>query len=245
MTVDAQFRDGVLRLAIKVEDSLNALDVETIAGMRAALGAARARADLRLVIVESALNRVFSLGMNLAKLEEVEDARAWTGFEVIAEYIELLVDIASAPVPTLSVVDGIAAAGGVELACVCDTVIGTSNATFAIAQLRKGIFPFVSSAVLVPKIGHARVMHWALSGQTYPAKRLYDLGLINQLCEPEDRDRSVALFSERVLSFDPHTLRAGVAALRTESDMVQRIRRAHALFTLNCLARLEEGGLAP
>ncbi len=245
MSIDAEFKDGVLRLAIRVEDSSNALDLETIGGMRAALAAARARPDLRLVIVESALNRVFSLGMNLAKLEEIEDARAWAGFEVISEYIELLVELATAPVPTLSVVDGVAAAGGVELACVCDSVIGTSNASFAIAQLRKGIFPFVSSAVLVPKIGQARVLHWALSGQTYPAKRLFDLGLINQLCEPEDRDRTVSLYSERVLSFEPHTLKAGVSYLRTESDMAQRIRRAHALFTLNCLARLEEGGLAP
>ena len=241
MSSDAQFKDGVLRLAIKAEESSNALDLETIAGMRSALSLARSRPELRLVIVESALNRVFSLGMNLARLEEIKDVRVWAGFELIAEYVELLIDIATAPVPTLSIVDGIAAAGGVELACVCDTVIGTSNATFSIAQLRKGIFPFVSSAVLVPKIGHARVMHWALSGQTYSAKRLFDLGLINQLCEPEDRDRTVSLFSERVLSFDPHTLKAGVASLRTESDMAQRIRRAHALFTLNCLARLEEG----
>jgi len=241
MSSDAQFKDGVLRLAIKAEESSNALDLETIAGMRSALSLARSRPELRLVIVESALNRVFSLGMNLARLEEIKDVRVWAGFELIAEYVELLIDIATAPVPTLSIVDGIAAAGGVELACVCDTVIGTSNATFSIAQLRKGIFPFVSSAVLVPKIGHARVMHWALSGQTYSAKRLFDLGLINQLCEPEDRDRTVSLFSERVLSFDPHTLKAGVTSLRTESDMAQRIRRAHALFTLNCLARLEEG----
>lgn len=245
MTVDSQLRDGVLRLVIKVEDARNALDLETIALMRSAIATARARPDLRLVILESGVDRVFSLGMNLSKLYAAEDEGTWASFEAIQEFIELLVDLSSLPVPSLSVVDGVAAGGGVELACVCDTIIGTSNASFTIAQLRKGIFPFISSAVLIPRIGQARVLHWALSGQSYTGKRLFELGLVNQLCEAEDRDRTVQVFAERVLSFDPSTLRAGVGALRTESDMHVRIRRAHALFTLNCLARREEGGLPP
>jgi enoyl-CoA hydratase/carnithine racemase len=244
MSIDAQFRDGVLRVALKVEDARNALDLETIADMRTALAGARARADLRLVVLESALDRVFSLGMNLTKLEAAEDEGVWASFDAIADYVELLVDLASMPVPTLAVVDGVAAGGGVELACVCDTLIGTSNASFSIAQLRKGIFPSITSAVLIPRIGQARVLHWALSGQTYSARRLFDLGLISQLCDAQERDRALSLFIERVLAFDPRTLRAGIGALRVDSDLTVRIRRAHALFTLNCLAHREEGGLA-
>ncbi len=243
MSVGSAFQDGILRLSIRVEDARNALDLETIVDMRTALAAARGRADLRLVILESALDRVFSLGMNLGKLEGAEDEGVWASFEAIADYAELLIDLSAMPVPTLAVIDGVAAGGGVELACACDTLIGTSNASFAIAQLRKGIFPFLTSAVIVPKIGQSRFLHWALSGQTWPAKRLFDLGLINQLCAPSDREQAVRVFSERVLSFDPRVLRAGMGALRADGDidLRGRIRRAHSLFTLNCLARREGG----
>jgi methylglutaconyl-CoA hydratase len=243
MSVDSEFKDGVLRLAIRVEDARNALDLETIASMRAALALARERADLRLVVLESAIGRVFSLGMNLEKLESAEDEGVWASFEAISDYTGLLIDLAAMPIPTLAVIDGVAAGGGVELACVCDTLIGSSNASFAIAQLRKGIFPFLTAAVVAPKIGQSRFLHWALSGQTWPAKRLFDLGLINQLCDPDDLAHAVGLFVERVLSFDARVLRAGMGALRAdgESDLRNRIRRAHSLFTLNCLARREEG----
>lgn len=241
MSIERKFSDGVLRIAIRVEEARNALDLEAIADIRAALSGVRGNPDLRLVVLGSGLDRVFSLGMNLEKLKTAENAGVWASFEAIAGYVELLIDLSSMPVPTLAVVDGVAAGGGVELACVCDTIIGTSNASFSIAQLRKGIFPFISSAVLVPKIGHSRVTHWALSGQTYTARRLFDLGLVNQLCAPEECDRTVTLFAERIASFDLATLRAGIAALRTDSDMHARIRRAHSLFTLNCLAHREAG----
>lgn len=242
MTIDTRFHDGIGRLSIRVEDARNALDLETIAALRAAIAQARANAALRIVILESAVDKVFSLGMNLAKLSEAEDLGAWASFEAISAYVELLVEIASLPVPTVAVVDGVAAAGGVELACVCDTVVGTTNASFSIAQLRKGIFPFITSAVVGPRIGSSRLLHWVLSGQSYGARRLYDLGLVNHICTPAERDREVRHFAERVASFDPHILRAGIAAVRAESDVAARIRRAHALFTINCIAHREEGG---
>lgn len=243
MTDVGTFENGVMRIAIRVEDARNALNLSTVWAMRSALARARARADLRLVVLESALDRVFSLGMNLGELASSEDEGVWASVETVASYTELLIDIATMPVPTLAVVDGIAAGGGVELACVCDTLIGTENASFSIAQLRKGIFPFITAAVIAPKIGQSRFLHWALSGQTFPAKRLFDLGLINQLCSAAERDRTVEIFVERVLAFDPETLRAGMRVLRTDAqkEVCDRIRDAHAHFALNCLAMREAG----
>lgn len=238
MTVGVAMDRGVLRLSIDVPKSRNALDLATVAALRKALADARENPDLRLVQLESAVARVFSIGMDLEKLHAQPDPGAWQSFSAITDYADLLIDFAMMPVPTLAIVDGIAAAGGVELACICDTVIGTSNAAFSIAQLRKGIFPFITSAVLVPRIGQSRFLHWALSGQTFPAKKLLELGLLTQLCAPDERERTISVFVDRLLGFDAATLRAGVMALRAEAEaeVRGRIRRALSLFTLNCLA---------
>jgi methylglutaconyl-CoA hydratase len=229
---------GVLRLSIDVPESRNALDLSTVASLREALADARDDPDLRLVQLESGLAQVFSIGMDLAQLHARRDSGVWENFAAVTDYADLLIDVATMPATTLAIVDGVAAAGGVELACICDTVIGTSNAAFSIAQLRKGIFPFITSAVVVPRIGQSRFLHWALSGQTFSAKKLLELGLINQLCAPEERERTTSIFVDRILGFDPATLRAGVGALRAEAeaDIRGRIRRALSLFTLNCLA---------
>jgi methylglutaconyl-CoA hydratase len=239
MSVGVSLARNILRLSLDVPEARNALDLSTVADLRKALAGVRDNLDLRAVVVESGVERVFSLGMDLEKLDAQPESGVWESFSVITDYADLLIDLAMMPVPTVSVVDGIAAGGGVELACVCDTVIGTSNAAFSIAQLRKGIFPFITSAVLVPHIGHGRFLHWALSGQTFPARKLFDLGLIHQLCPPDDRERSVSIFLDRVLGFEPATLRAGISSLRAEAEAETRgrIRRALSLFTLNCLAR--------
>jgi enoyl-CoA hydratase/carnithine racemase len=238
MSVDLAMDRGVLSLSINTPKSRNALDRATVVAMRRALADTRENPDLRLVKVESAVPQVFSIGMDLEKLHDQPEAGVWEGLAAITDYADLLIDLATMPVPTLAIVDGVAAAGGVELACICDTIVGTGNAAFSIAQLRKGIFPFITSAVLVPRIGQSLFLHWALSGQTFPAKRLLELGLINQLCAADERERTTSIFIDRVLGFDPLTLRAGVTALRgeAEAEIRGRIRRALSLFALNCIA---------
>jgi enoyl-CoA hydratase/carnithine racemase len=238
MSVDSSLEGGVLTLRLTGKDSRNALDRSTVADLRGALAKVRADDAARLAILDSGVERVFSLGMNLELFASHSGGDAWDIFGAVSDYAELLIEIAMMPIPTLAVVDGLAAAGGVELACVCDTVIGTDNASFSIAQLRKGIFPFITSAVLVPRIGQGAFLHWALTGRTIPAKRLFDLGLVHQLCAPEERERTVSLFAERVRSFDARTLRAGIAALRAEAEATTRARIRHALslFSLNCMA---------
>jgi enoyl-CoA hydratase/carnithine racemase len=239
MSVRGKQKNGVFTLSIDVPEDRNALDLETVADLRKALAKARDDKTLRLVVLESGVDRVFSLGMNLTKLDSAVDEGVWTSFGRVSSYADLLIDLATMPVTSIAVVNGVAAGGGVELACVCDTVIGSSQASFQIAQLRNGIFPFITSAVIVPRIGQARFIHWALSGQTLPAKRLFELGLVNQLCEPDDLDRTVSVFVERVLGFDSDILRAGIASLRTdaEPEIRGRIRHALSMFTLNCIAR--------
>ncbi len=239
MSVSVTYERGILKLSIAGPRARNTLDHAKVAEARKALAGAKDKSDLRLLVLESGVERVFSLGMDLDLLDAHRDARVWDSFQGVSEYAGLLVDLATFPVPSLAVVDGIAAGGGVELACICDTAIGTSNASFAIAQLRKGLFPFITAAVLVPRISHSRFLTWALSGQSYPARRLFELGLLNQLCEPSELGRTVSVFTDRVLGFDPATLRAGIAFLRTEAEAVlaPRIRHALSLFTLNCLAQ--------
>lgn len=238
MSVGHSCERGVASISLDVPQARNALDLATISEMRRVLTEVRQNPGLRLVILKSGVDRVFSLGMNLAQLEHDSGMGIWESFEAISVYADLLMDLAEIPVPTLAVVDGLAAGGGVELACVCDTVFCTTGSSFAIAQLRKGIFPFITSAVLAPRIGQGRFLHWALSGQSFTAKRLFELGLVHQICSPEEMARSVGIFADRVLGFDAKTLRAGLLSLRTEgeSELRGRIRHALALFTLNCLA---------
>jgi len=240
-SIREEMSGGVLKLSLDRPGAKNALDRAMVRDLRESVSSAARNTELRLLTISSAVARVFCLGMDLVALTAAGDFGAWDGYAAISEYAGLLVDLVQFPAPTLAIVDGIAAGGGVELALVCDTVIATQDASFSIAQLRKGLFPFITSAVVVPRIGQSRFLHWALSGQTFPATRMLELGLINQLVGPDELDRTVLLLCERVSTFDASVLRAGIATLRAESgsEVAARIRHALPLFALNCLARRE------
>src|SRR5260370_3050321 len=104
MSVGATMNRGVLRLSIDVPESRNALDLSTVASLRKALSHAREDPDLRLVQIESAIARVFSIGMDLGKLNTQPDAGVWEGFPAITDYADLLIYLAAIPLPPLPIV---------------------------------------------------------------------------------------------------------------------------------------------
>ena len=244
MSVHVAIDAGVLKLSLNQPRSKNALDHAAVSEMREAISAARENPNLRLLVLSSALPRVFCLGMDLTLFAQARSAGAWQSLAGISDYADLLIDIVMLPVPSVALVDGVAAGGGVELALVCDTVIATPNTTFVAAQLRKGLFPFITSAVVAPRIGPSQFLHWALSGQSFPARRMLELGLVNQLVAADELERTLSVFADRVSNFDPAALHAGIASLRTEfgAQTAQRIRRALSHFTLNCIAQRERAG---
>jgi len=184
MPVETSLEDGVLRIILRSNPTKNALGPAIVGKIRSALHDAGDCHDLALVTVESRVENVFSIGMDLSLLAgNGRQELTWQSMEQINAYVELLVDIARLPVPTLAIVDGVAVGGGVDIACSCDLVLATFDAAFSIAQFRNGVFPWTTSAVLVPRIGVARFTQWALSGVSYGARQLLGYGLVTQACE--------------------------------------------------------------
>ena len=92
MSIDSTFKDGVLTISLRETEARNALDLSTVIDFRSALAEARNDDGLRLVTVTSSLDRIFSLGMNLEKLDAEKGARVWDSFEAISDFAELLID---------------------------------------------------------------------------------------------------------------------------------------------------------
>jgi enoyl-CoA hydratase/carnithine racemase len=242
MQVQTTIEDGELRIILQSHLTKNALEPEIVKRIRESLRDARDSPNLALVTIESGVRNIFSVGMDLTLLADKERPRlTWQSAELINSYVELLIDIAGLPVPTLAIVDGLAVGGGVDIACSCDLLLATFDSAFSIAQFRKGVFPWTTSAVLVPKIGVARFAQWALSGVTHGAKQLLGYGLVTQACDRSELDRTRSNLCDRIKGFDRDTLIAGFTALHdlAGSDLAMRLRSMGAKLALNCADLLE------
>jgi enoyl-CoA hydratase len=87
--------------------------------------------------------------------------------------------------PLIAAVEGPALAGGTEIVLSCDLVVASSQATFGIPEVKRSIVAGGGGLFrLGRRIPFTIAMEWALTGDSYPAERAAELGLVNEVCEP-------------------------------------------------------------
>ena len=89
------------------------------------------------------------------------------------------------PILTLGLVQGAALGGGFECLLSFDYVIAERDATFGLPEIMFGLFPGMGAhSLLSRKIGTAMADRLIVSGKTYTAQEMFDLGLVHELAEP-------------------------------------------------------------
>ncbi|MEV5496498.1 crotonase/enoyl-CoA hydratase family protein [Nonomuraea fuscirosea] len=87
--------------------------------------------------------------------------------------------------PLVAAVEGYALAGGFELALACDVIVASSEAKFGLPEPKRGLVAAAGGIMRLPRrIPYHVAMEIALTGDHYPAARLYELGLVNRITEP-------------------------------------------------------------
>ncbi|MGN9846240.1 crotonase/enoyl-CoA hydratase family protein [Nonomuraea sp. H19] len=87
--------------------------------------------------------------------------------------------------PLVAAVEGYALAGGFELALSCDVIVASSESTFGLPEPKRGLVAGAGGIMRLPRrIPYHVAMEIALTGDHYPAARLYELGLVNRITEP-------------------------------------------------------------
>jgi enoyl-CoA hydratase len=87
--------------------------------------------------------------------------------------------------PLIAAVEGHALAGGTELALATDLIVAAENSAFGIPEVKRGLVAGGGGLLrLLLRIPPAIAMQLALTGETLPAPRAHELGMVNVLTEP-------------------------------------------------------------
>lgn len=169
--------DGVAVLTINRPKARNAINGAVARGIAEALDSLESRPDIAAYVLTGAAG-TFSAGMDLkgfltGDLPVVEGR----GFGGVTE---------APPVkPLVAAVEGYALAGGFELALACDVIVASAQATFGLPEPRRGLVAGAGGIMRLPRrVPYHVAMEIALTGDHYPATRLYELGLVNRITEP-------------------------------------------------------------
>ena len=205
MTIDGAVRTVVLNRA----DKRNALDGEMLGELLAAFTKPPGP-DERVAVIRANGN-VFCSGLDMR-----ERARAPGGASSIEK---MLFAIETYPLPVVGVVQGVAIAGGNELALHCDHVVASTSARFGMSLAQIGLAPsWFLCKKLMEVAGPVITKQILLLGDPVPAKRLYDLGVISHLAEPGDLDKTAETIIQRLADNAPMSLRAMKALINREMN---------------------------
>ena len=142
--------DGAVRtLTLNRPEARNALTVEVLRALREAIAQAVDNHDVRSLVLTGA-GSGFCAGADLtAWVEQRPEAGddPW-----VSEAHALAVELASAPLPTIALLNGAAVGAGLDLALACDFRVAADVARFACAYTWLGYPPDVGGTWLLPRI---------------------------------------------------------------------------------------------
>jgi len=106
--------------------------------------------------------------------------------------------------PLIAAVEGYALAGGTELALATDLIVAARNSAFGIPEVKRGLVAAGGGLLRLPqRIPYAIAMELALTGDTLPAERAHELGLVNVLAEPGGALEAALELAERITANGP------------------------------------------
>lgn len=140
-------------------------------------------------------------------------------------FSDLLIAMHRSPKPLLAVVDGRAIGGGMALACICDWVVATERATFALPELLWGLVPAIIWPVLADRMAPHAVRQWTISAHARGAIEAQAVGLVDALAPTAGLDRAIQRGAHHLCRLEPRALQR----LRTWSRESRQHQLADAL----------------
>src|SRR5580700_5371211 len=206
-----EVKDGVIELALH-RDPCNEIGTATLDDLEKfvhALGVLESRAHA--LVVYSRLECGFCAGADLRELysrsQEMAKAEAVKGIRDYLERIHCVLNTLDAsPLTTIAAVNGVCFGGGFELALVCDLIVADKMARFCFPELRLGLIPgFGGIPRLKRDLGNAVVRDLLLTGRSFNASKLQQVGLVSQVVAEGEALRVARATAAQLGKFDRRT----------------------------------------
>jgi enoyl-CoA hydratase/carnithine racemase len=206
-----ELKDGVVELALNREpcNEIGLLTLEELEKFVEVLQSLEEEAHA--FIVYSELKSGFCAGADLLELHRrSQELKQKEAVEGVRDYLErihrVLNTIDASPLTTIAAVHGVTFGGGFELALVCDLIIADKMTRFCFPELRLGLIPgFGGIPRLKRDLGNAVVRDLLLTGRSFNATKVQQVGLVSQVVAEGESLRVARATAAQLGKFDRRT----------------------------------------
>ena len=160
--------------------ALNALNEALIGELNDALAGFESNPGIGCTVITGS-EKAFAAGADVKEMAGKTYVEAYLG-----RFLEGWTRIAETRKPVIAAVSGFCLGGGLELAMMCDVIIASDTARFALPEITLGIMPGAGGTQRLPRfIGKAKAMDLILTGRMMDAAEAERCGLVARVVAPE------------------------------------------------------------
>src|SRR5438046_1593805 len=196
-------------LTLNRPERRNALTIELLSELSAAIKIASDQPDERVIILRGA-GAAFCTGLDLK--EAADQTKAHATAEMVAN---TLIAISQTRLTTIAAVHGAAVAGGAGIMSACDFVVAAQGTKIGYPEVRRGLVAGLVMTFLRRQVGERNMRELLLGSELIDADRAKEIGLVNRVIAQDDLMSEAQTLAESVLQGAPGAL-AGTKRLVEE-----------------------------
>jgi len=215
-------KDHLLTLTLNRPEKKNALNPVLFRELAYALSYAKQSREVWAVVI-AAKGDVFCAGADLKAFSGTIETTTSTVPEPNGEVVIGNV-FNGLHKPCIAEVHAPVYAGGFLIVCGCSHVIAASTATFALPEVKRGLYPFQVMQSLLQIMPPRTVLDLCIRAKTLSATDAEKIGLVSKVVEQSNLNAEVKSLVDEIFQFSPSAIRLGLEAF----DNLKNIPAAEA-----------------
>ncbi|MEY2804809.1 MAG: hypothetical protein RL657_2145 [Pseudomonadota bacterium] len=205
-------------LTLNRPQAMNAINLSLRGLLHDTLDALRHDPQVRAVVLNASGDKAFCAGMDLREFAQIMAQTPLT--EMRRFRWEQGDGLAQFDKPIIAAVQGLAIGGGVELALACDICMASPQASFAFAEVTRGLIPGNGGTQrLARRVGQGKALEMILSAQTVKADEALRIGLVDHVVPADQLLPQALALAERIAANAPVAVRMAKAAVTRGADL--------------------------
>ena len=191
-------------ITIKIEENLgllkidrikekNSLNIETSKEILEALIYFDKNKEVRCAVILGD-NKLFSPGADIKELGELNSSTAKS--KGLFDHFDQIENI---KIPIVSIVEGFALGGGLELCLMTDFILASKKAKFGQPEINLGLIPGIGGTQRLKKYaGKLNAKYLCMSGEIISSQQAYEMGLVSLVLDNEDFENQSLKFVKKI-----------------------------------------------
>ena len=193
-------KDRVTTLTLNRPERRNALTIELMSELAAAIESASADPQQRVLILRGA-GKAFCAGLDLNETTITE--KAHQSAEIIAK---MLLAVSQTRLITIAQIHGAAVAGGAGVMSACDFVVAAARTKIGYPEAKRGLVAGLVMTFLRRQLRERDIRELLFTGDLITAERAREMGLVSRVVPPNELENETQKIVAAVLQNAPEAL---------------------------------------